>query len=199
MPIARQTALPCTVAEIKEGGYLDQPQLPSGVATPRGLASRASLMGIVVEAAGGSLVLDDGTGSVRAQGPERAATHVSVGDAALVIGKPREFNGERYLELEIAKRLRSRGWIAYRRAELGRFSDAQRPAQRAQAAPQTPKSENPLSQIIDAIRELDRGSGADTADVLSRVAHPDKERLLRVLLEEGEIFEIKPGKVKVLE
>ena len=49
--------------------------------------------------------------------------------------------------------------------------------------------------VIKIIKECDDGEGADYEEVLEKVKN---EKLINSLMEEGEIFEIKPGKLKVL-
>lgn len=59
--------------------------------------------------------------------------------------------------------------------------------------------QNPADQIINTIRRLDQGEGADTDEVLTAAEIKDGEAIINNLLKEGEIFEISNGKVKVLE
>ena len=54
-------------------------------------------------------------------------------------------------------------------------------------------------RILEIIRELDDGQGAAVEKVLAKAGRPDAETMLTNLLAEGEIFEIRPGRVKVLE
>lgn len=53
--------------------------------------------------------------------------------------------------------------------------------------------------ILTIIRELDTGQGAPVEKVIAKTGRPDAETILTNLLAEGEIFEIRPGRVKVLE
>jgi hypothetical protein len=71
---------------------------------------------------------------------------------------------------------------------------------------ETPKAEKgdaPVTitsdKIIDLIRQLDDGGGAAVEKVLAKADRADAETMLTNLLAEGEIFEIRPGRVKVLE
>ncbi|MCK5854229.1 MAG: hypothetical protein KAG56_03340, partial [Sulfurovaceae bacterium] len=50
-------------------------------------------------------------------------------------------------------------------------------------------------EVIKQIKILDKGDGADYEDVLNKVKD---EKMIQMLLEDGEIFEIKPGKLKLL-
>ena len=200
---ARQTAIPCTLHELQSGDWVQNTGLaPSGVKTPRAFISRANILGIIVSMQEDAFIIEDGTGaaSVRSFGPMNVSAHV--GDMVLVVARPREFNNERYLALEICKKLRSPAWIAYRKKELELLGTIPQPPmpQQAPASPVKPvqntAEENSTELIIARIRALDNGTGVMVDDLLSI---PQAEKYVRTLLEEGEIFEIKPGRVKVLE
>jgi hypothetical protein len=56
---------------------------------------------------------------------------------------------------------------------------------------------NPFELIVEKIRASDSGTGVQIDELMQIV--PDAERYVRTLIEEGEIFEIRPGRLKVLE
>jgi hypothetical protein len=58
---------------------------------------------------------------------------------------------------------------------------------------------NHYQNILAFIRDLDSGDGADIGEVIKRSAIPNGENIIRKLIEEGEIFEFRPGKLKILE
>jgi hypothetical protein len=53
-------------------------------------------------------------------------------------------------------------------------------------------------KIINIIEELDSNNGASMDEVISKSKIVDAEKLIKNLMEEGEIFQIKPGKLKVM-
>lgn len=57
--------------------------------------------------------------------------------------------------------------------------------------------ETPAEKIIQKIRNLDKGSGADIEQVIEGI--PSGESVIKSLMMEGEIFEVAPGRLKVLE
>lgn len=59
-------------------------------------------------------------------------------------------------------------------------------------------TENPFDKIIRIIGELDEGRGADYEGVIEKANLDKTEEIINNLLLEGEIFEISPGKLKVL-
>lgn len=203
----RQTAVPCRLSELREGSFIRHPEQPAGIETERGLLSRVNVIGTIVEKNPSGFVLDDGstTFAVRIFDPEPRPIAASAGDLVLVIGKPREYQGEKYLILEICKRLSSNAWVEYRKRELEIFRNRKTTDVKKHEAHVEEKvsintdGKNPYEIAISHIRELDDGGGADTDEVLSLLDHEEKEDIIKTLIEEGEVFEIKPGKIKVLE
>ena len=185
---ARQTAVICTLEDINEGEWVQRESPdPSGIRTSKGFLSRVNIIGVIVERpTEQSIVFEDGTGRMTARSfdPLPQLDRVDVGDVVLVIGRPREYNGERYIVLEICKKLDKR-WVVYRQKQLGVKQELKEEL-----------SGNPVQDTLTTIRELDDGGGADVDAVIKRVGD---ERIITTLLEEGEIFEMRPGKVKVLE
>lgn len=197
----RQTAVPCRISELREGEWQQNPGMqPSGILTPRGFVARTSIFGVVIQRQQNSFVMEDGTGhiTIRSFDLDKEVL-VSTGQIVLVIGRPREFNDQRYVVLEICKELPDRTWIEYRKKELEHLeSPAALPVAREEEVPKTIEvPENPFERLIETIRNLDDGSGAAVGDVLRHAG--TEEKYLNTLIEEGEVFEIRPGQLKVLE
>ena len=57
--------------------------------------------------------------------------------------------------------------------------------------------ESPKDLVIKKIRELDKGDGV-SVDALPGIAE-NIDDIIAILLREGNIFEVRPGKLKVLE
>lgn len=202
MQFQRQTAVPCRLSELKDGRWVQQPDRPAGIETSRGVLTRVNVFGTVVEKQPTGFLVDDGTTAiaVRDFDPEPQPVQAGIGDLVLVIGKPREYQGEKYIILEICKRLANSAWLDYRKKELELFPIRQvRTEVKAPEKVEVPEGGNPFEAIIGKVRELDTGNGADVQEVLSAIDNPEKDRLLQSLIEEGELFENRPGKVKVLE
>ena len=64
-------------------------------------------------------------------------------------------------------------------------------------APASVAAETSEEDIIETIRKLDKGEGVFIEDLTQTTKNSEKQ--IKNLLEQGEIFEIKPGRVKVLE
>ncbi len=58
---------------------------------------------------------------------------------------------------------------------------------------------NPSEQIISIIKKNDPGDGVEFEDINSNFSGEDAEALVKKLLEQGDVFEVRPGKYKVLE
>ena len=61
------------------------------------------------------------------------------------------------------------------------------------------KGPGPYELVFSTIQELDTGNGASFDDILSKAKLENVDSVLMGLLERGEIFEIKPGRYKILE
>lgn len=145
-------------------------------------------------------VIDDGTGRISLRSFENNETFskIDVGEVVLVIGKIREFNNEKYIAPEILKKIIDFGWVNVRKMELKNpvVNDA-------------PKNEGKVIEEITTvdlnekiyllIKELDNGDGADVDEIIKSANDSGAENIVNKLLESGDIFEIKPGKLKILE
>lgn len=201
----RITAVKIDIRSLVEAPFIVKEQEPSYVESERGKVGRANVIAVVVDKpSSSSLVLDDATDRIETRTFDNMMLfeNVMVGDIVLLIGRPREYRGKRYLVAEIAKRLGTPTWIALRKRELGRplpsKVETKKRAEKAEPAPKT--GEDFITQIdtiLSTIKELDTGSGAPVEDVLERSKAP--ESALTTLIAEGEVFEIRPGRVKVLE
>lgn len=60
-------------------------------------------------------------------------------------------------------------------------------------------TENNTEKVFNLIKKLDTGDGANIEEVIEESGLSDCEDIIEALLNEGEIFEVKPGHLKVLE
>ncbi len=169
----RPTAVPVWIKEIISARYTQQEDSPSAIILPDGRTlQRVRVYGIIVST--NELVIDDGTGSMLVRSFE-TIHDAQVGAPAIVIGRPRIYDGQPYILGEIVKTIHA-GWLQLRKQ---------------QTPNQTP---NPL----EVIRTLDTGEGADYDEAAKRIGAKGEDMILH-LLSTGEIFETKPGKLKLLE
>ena len=157
--------------------------------------SRVNIIGTIIEA-GGLFRLDDGTGNVILRRFEKPVPDLTVGDLVLVVGRPREYNDERYLMIECLQRLENHAWLQVRRKEL-----ELRVKQEASVVESPTKKEETKKEvlsIVEIIEQLDEGNGVSIERVLQQAGKDYSEEHVRRLVEDGEIFEIRPGIVKLL-
>ncbi|MBR9703223.1 hypothetical protein GOV10_04245 [Candidatus Woesearchaeota archaeon] len=212
--VERQIAIKVTVNDLLSGEYIQKEGwTPNFVRTTRGPVSRANIMGVIVqEPEPNVFVLDDGTGQVRVRTFENPVTNLKIGDSVLFVGRPRQYASQLFLNYEILKTINP-AWLAYRKEELNHLLLEEQEVVKKQETVIAPGAdegeevvvstgENLFVKVLDVIRQLDTkndGQGAEHDKILSLVDNKEAARVLTSLLEEGEVFENKPGLLKVLE
>lgn len=216
---------------------------------------RVNVIGIIVskeQISQGNYILsvDDGfsTMSLRTfDRPEMFST-VSIGDSVIVVGKPREFNGERYILTEILRKVEDNNWITYRQRLFEKkgfekfipstnkkektienakvsnpkgidkgfeVANREKVAHNGSEEPELVVTEEIVSEeaihgnealakkssaeiIYSLIRDLDSGEGADIDAIIKKSNLKDAEKIIDRFIKEGEVYQSKPGKVKIL-
>ena len=149
-----------------------------------------------------SLMIDDGTGKILLRTFEASDifSKADVGDAVIVIGKVREYGSEKYIMPEIIKKLDNFEWMNVRKLELKDMVVPAKAARNAEQSAETDESAGSVSEeIYLLIKKFDSGDGAPTDDIIKNSKAADAEKIINTLLENGDIFEIKPGRLKILE
>jgi len=227
--IKRNVALKVSISEILNGEYVkEEGWTPNYVSTSRGQASRVNIIGVVVskDENGGhdSLIIDDSTGSinVRTFDEKSMLKNRKVGELVLLVGRPREYNSEKYVLAEIVKKLEDKNWAAFRRKELENIpiiaiknvDIIKRPDEEIIESNKPQKKEepiiskkeemvavkqtNPYEVVLGLIKSIDTGFGVSYEEIILNSKMKDCEKIIQSLIEEGEIFEIRPGILKVL-
>jgi len=162
--------------------------------------ARVNIIAVVVQidvsGMNGSVALDDGTGSIvgRVFGEKPTLKGINVGDVVMVVGRPREYLSEKYILIETVKKIAPL-WATVRKYELG---SSLLPVAAQNQQEDTPIQANPGSGIIALIKQLDKGEGVAVEDLMMQGVQ-DVDKQIDFMLREGDIFEIRPGRVKVLE
>lgn len=147
-------------------------------------------------------IIDDGTGKILLRAFENGNlfSKVDVGDLVLVIGRIREYNGERYIIPEIIRKLDNQLWTAVRKLEIEiiGYPQQSKQANEPQKVPVQAVSGS-YDVLYSLIKKLDNGEGVAIDEVIKDSKTEDAEHIINRLLENGDIFEIKPGRIKVLE
>ena len=210
--ITRQTAFIVNIKDIINSKYVKT----EGEWTPNYLeinslkVSRINIMGVVISVSEDenvkSFVLDDGSSSIQVRIFEQDFDKkLEIGDILMIIGKPREYNDEKYIVPEIIKNIQNEDWLELRKKQLNvlnkdnvvKEKTIEKKDENNEIKEEIVNSENESDDIFNTIKEHDKGEGVYIEDLIKK--HPDAEKLVENLLNEGEIFEIKPGKYKLLE
>ncbi|MBT3303714.1 hypothetical protein HN592_05100 [Candidatus Woesearchaeota archaeon] len=194
MKAKREIAFKVWIKEILNGEYVvKEGWEPNFIEINNKKFSRVNVLGIVIDSSENLIKLDDGTGEIVLRSFNELKLDFSVGDVLLVIGRPREYNEERYVMPEIVKKIEDKNWINVRKLELQQPITVEKPV--VKPIKETAVKEQP--PIIDLIKELDKGEGVSTESLVDNLGK-DSEKIIKKLLEAGEIFEISPGILKIL-
>ncbi len=203
----RQVAYKLRISDILQADFEKADTFSGYVRVGSYIVSRVNLIAIVVvkpESAQNysSIVIDDGTGKILLRNFENqnAFLKADVGDFVNVIGKIRDFNGERYILPEIIKKISNIEWINVRKIELINIPDKiSGPKQEDKANIEESGTLNLHEEIYSFIKGLDSGNGAFIDEVIKKSNNDKAEIIVKKLLENGDVFEISPGRLKVLE
>ena len=172
-----------------------------------------------------SFFIDDSSGKISVrifEGNElKDIGSLDAGDPVLVIGKPRLYGNDIYIVPEIIKKVDSM-WLKVHQAEIN-SQDLSKIAEITQIKANKDDDTNMISELIPTeeeiledndeeiigdpytkyltiIKDLDKKDGAPTQEVIEKIdlLGDDGEKIVDKLLKEGEIFEIKAGKIKIL-
>lgn len=195
----RQIAYKIRIKDILEGKYVkEEGWNPNYIVTANEKeVSRVNIIGIVIdkqfEFNKYVLIIDDSSGKifVRTFNDNKIIDKINIGEVILIIGRPREYNNEKFIMPEIIKKIDNKKWIDFRRLEL-------KPVILKREI-KYEKISNPSEKIFKLIKELDNGEGANFNDIVNKSNIKDSEKIIKILLSEGEIFQNSPGKLKVLE
>jgi len=209
----RQVARKLWIKDILAGTYIKEEGMKPNyiMLADNSRAARVSMVGVVLaitQEGLPTLTLDDGSGkiTVRAFEPSAMLAALNVGDAVIIIGRPRQFGNEMYVLPEIARKLPDLAWLEVRKRELAAVPLPLAPQVVQQVAAPNAVTEETVDDsfsftesVLGAIRSLDTGTGADIDAVIGQIGAKDAEKTVQFLLQSGDIFEVSPGKLKVLE
>jgi RPA family protein len=176
-----------------------------------------------------TLTLDDGSENIPLKAwneDTKLFEDIEIGNMILTIARVREYNGKVYLVPEIVRKLNKPEWMILRKKELikefGERSEVKPPQEGTPISEVVKESQSqPIieeeqiieetikeapaagerQKILDIIKNQDSGDGVEIVQIASKTGIDEQEtnNLIQDLLKEGEIFEIKPGKIKLIE
>ncbi|MEK6888887.1 MAG: OB-fold nucleic acid binding domain-containing protein [Nanoarchaeota archaeon] len=141
----------------------------------------------------GSITLDDGSGQIKAKtfGEDTEKfSQLNLGDTILVIGLLRSWNNELYITPDIIKKLNP-NYLLLRKLEVE--ADMPKTIQKEQLMAMKDK-------ILEMIKGSESNGGLDIEKmILELKEHPDIiNQEIKRLLEDGTIYEPRPGKLRYL-
>ncbi len=144
-----------------------------------------------------SITLDDGSGQIRARvfsEDIEKFKEISQGDTVLTIGLLKSYNQELYILPEIIKKQDPK-YLLVRKLEI------------EQATPKqlSPKEKQEIKvlrdEVIDLIKDSETNEGIEKEEMIMKLEHSNPKTIsqeIQKLLEEGIIYEPKPGRVRYL-
>lgn len=171
------------------------------------------------------LTIDDGSDNIQVKGwkdDTKLLDEFNVGDTILLIGRIRESNSQRYLSPEVIKKLEKVEWVILRKKELtkiyGKFEKGDFPKEIGVKLEEKPvptkepdfyvkeeivnegSSESERQKVLNMIEKLSSEEGIDKLEIINNSDFDEQKvsDIIQDLLREGEVFEIKPGKIKIL-
>ncbi|MBS3157770.1 hypothetical protein J4206_00610 [Candidatus Woesearchaeota archaeon] len=234
----RQVAIICCIKDILEGEYKkEEGWLPNYVLTKSNhKVSRANIIGVVVEVdffepgknSYSQIILDDGSGRISTRLFEDfdKLKGMNIGDVVVVIGRPREFGNEKYLLLEIVKKIEDRRWVDVRKLELSivdpvqinvdksnKYAEMREAIENSVVKEENSEEENAekdieiteslMTAIGKYIRENDKDEGVAVDEIISHFSSNNSvekvEEKIQEMLKQGILFEVRPGIIKFLE
>jgi RPA family protein len=170
--------------------------------------TRIKIVGILIgKNANGTIIVDDGTGQARTKFfsdvMAQKAAGIDVGLPVMVIGGVSEFDGQKYVAGDIIKKVDNELWMrVHQREALPRLKEDAHATNTSEPEDREAKIEKGQSRsekIINLIREGDKGEGVLVEELIEKVGGEKTDKIIEKLLQDGEIFEVAPGKVKILE
>lgn len=203
-PQKRQIAFKVLIGDIIDSDFVkEEGWTPNYIKLPDGTkASRVNVIGAVIDKQDGefpTITIDDGSRNILVRSFDSTADlkPIGIGETVLIIGRPREYNQQRYVLPEIIKPVNMK-WLKVRKTELGQQTGATSTVQvYDEETVEESRAEEP--DVFKVIRELDSGEGASVEEVISKIGKPEIEKAISNMIKVGEIFENKPGRVKILE
>lgn len=200
----RQTAYKVQIKDILNSKYTKSEGFNPNYLEIKGKEiSRVNVIGVVVQKSPinnyKSIIMDDGSGEILARIFENDAKfdNIQIGNVVLVIGRPREFSSEKYVLIEIIRKIEPE-WAKVRKLELNLDIKTTNTDFKSEKLESEIVIKSPKNRILKLIKDLDEGEGVLVDNIPVNI-NEDIDKIVSVLLKGGDVFEVKPGKLKVLE
>lgn len=214
----RQTAKIASIEELLTGDYITQEGWkPNYIQTKSRRLTRVNIIGIIIEKPSPyEIILDDGTGSILVNDFNHSMStfNSKVGQGVLIIGRPRKADDETFIAAEAVqtKQIKENPlWLVKRKEELNEIKeikelDDEYRSVNVEESQDEEESEEPEEDVVELtddelikfIKQKDEGDGCAIEDIISHFGQ-EADNTILTLIAMGEVYEIKPGKIKVLE
>lgn len=211
----RYPAIKITIKDLEESQYVEErDQNPNYILIRGGKKIiRINVMATIVHKEMRGFVtdflVDDGTAktTLRFFEENKTALDLEIGDVVLIVGRVRVYNKEKYIFPEIVKKINSL-WLKTRSQEwpvkekenenkdLSFVTESEEKILSEEIEENNPLL--PVQKLIKLIVELDKGEGVSIEEIIEKSSLDKTEELLEKMLENGDIFNNAPGKVRVL-
>ncbi len=199
MTTKRQVAKKVLINQINKGTYIKTAGWdPSYVLIGKEQVTIANVMGIIIDKQDKLLIIDDGTGNIPVRFfDNNEMPNMEIGQAVQVIGRVSEHNKTKFITGQAITKITIE-WLKVRKQEVKNKEETKEETKIiAEPMNEVTQSYNIKDDLIEKIKQLDPGEGVEVTTLIN--GSQEKENAIKSLLEEGEIFEILPGRVKVLE
>lgn len=142
----------------------------------------------------GFVVVDDGTETIRASIFDSSKiSNINVGDIVDVIGRVKDYEGEKYIAIEIIKKIENPNWEILRKLEiLNKEKEKDNEMNIVEE-----KIEDPEKVIMSCFEKKDELSIQELKNLTQFDEDMIKETVKKLMLD-GEIFEPRPGRLKLI-
>ena len=223
---SRRPATKVTIKDISKGKYVQENEQSANYILTKGgkklfrVSITAAVLHKELQGSITNILIDDGSEKIILRSFEENKTikELTIGDVILVVGRIRIYNTEKYISPEIVKKIDPL-WLKVRSLELNSFENKEYPNQENEKYVES-KNDNivdaektedtgeikeveddlvmPLQKLRKLISELDQGNGVLIEEVIEKSSLDKTEELIQKMLENGDIFQNVPGKIKVL-
>lgn len=219
----RQTAYPLWIADVLSGTYVvgDRDAVYDAFTVRGKNIVRVNLMGTAVDSyinqdgSFGSLTIDDGTGTIRVKAFKedlKKLGEAKRGDLVNCLGLVKEYNDERYMTAEVVRVLGDPYWLLFRMLTLSKqvplrsvtIQEGHQPTQDQnylqEETPRPPakESSSPTKQLLTLITSVEEGISLVDLEQKLAISRQDLMILVDTMVNEGEIYQFKPGHYKRL-
>jgi RPA family protein len=199
----RQTAYWMEIKDLLGGCFIKNDDGSSSYQTNTGfMISRVNIFGIVLSKEANEffegIFMEDGSGNISVKSFDKKGIfeNIEVGDTVNIIGKIREYNQTPFVSAEIVTKRDNRELLLRKKelAAVRKFYKREEPQ----------KTEEVVvcdsgARVVELIKGLDNGDGADMDLLAQKCKIKDVDKIIEDLIRSGDVFEIRPGKLKVLD